>query len=259
MSDVTPRAVVVLAHPEPDASFNAHLARLTARTLVERGYEVETSDLYATGFDPLEAPEHYAVRHDPDCFRPQTEQRHAADAGRAPDDVQAEIDKLDRADLLVLQYPMWWYQPPAILKGWLDRVLTYGGTYTSRMRYDRGRYRGRRALLSVTTGGPQETFAYNGRNGDIDLLLWPMCFSLYFVGYAVLPPFVAFGVESGVLYSDADAVRARLAGHEAALVERLRTIEATEPMAFSGWEDWDEDGRLIPGAPGHTQFMRARP
>lgn len=253
-----PRAVVVVAHPEP-RSFNAHLADVAVRTLTARGYAVETSDLYATGFDPLESPEHYGARQDPACFRPQTEQRHAADAGCAPADVQAEIDKLDRADLLVIQYPMWWYQPPAILKGWLDRVLTYGGVYTSSVRYDRGRYRGRRALLSVTTGGPEETFAYNGRNADIDLLMWPMCFSLYYVGYDVLPPFVAFGVESGVRYSDDDAVQARLAGHEAALAVRLETIDAAEPMPFSGWEDWDEHGRLRAGAPGHSPFMRAAP
>lgn len=258
MSEPARRALVVLAHPEP-RSFNGHLARVAARTLTERGYEVEVSDLYAAGFDPLEGPAHFEARQDPDYFSAQTEQRHAADLGLTPADVRAEIAKLDRADLVVLQYPMWWYQPPAILKGWLDRVLCYGETYTSRERYDRGRYRGRRALLSVTTGGPQETFAYNGRNADIDLLMWPMCFSMYFVGYSVLPPFVAFGVESGVRYSDPSAVEARLAGHEASLVDRLAAVEETEPMAFSGWDDWDEHGRLRPGAPGHTPFMRAQP
>ena len=58
-----------------------------------------------------------------------------------------------------------------MLKGWFDGVLVYGGVYTSTMRYDRGHFAGRRAMLSVSTGGPAPTLAYNGRNGDIDLQL----------------------------------------------------------------------------------------
>jgi NAD(P)H dehydrogenase (quinone) len=251
-------ALIVLAHPEP-RSFNAQLANLAAERLAGRGYAVELSDLCAQGFDPLEGPRHYSTRRDEHWFRPQDEQRHAANVGAVPVDVQAEIDKLDRADVLLLQYPMWWYQPPAILKGWLDRVFTYGGVYTSRARYDRGRYRGRRALLSVTTGAPEETFAYNGRNGDIDLLLWPMCFTLHYVGYSVLPPFVSFGVEAGLSYSGPQAVLQRLARQRRRLCMSLDELESTEPMRFNGWEDWDETGRLRAAVKGHSPFMRAEP
>ena len=41
---------------------------------------------------------------------------------------------MDLADLIVLQYPMWWHLPPAMLKGWFDRVLAYGAAYTSKKR-----------------------------------------------------------------------------------------------------------------------------
>lgn len=253
-----PHALIVLAHPEPK-SFNAQLAQLAADHLTAGGYVVEVSDLYAQRFDPLEAPHHYAVRRDLDWFRPQDEQCHAAEADAVPTDVHAEIDKLDRASLLLLQYPMWWYQPPAMLKGWLDRVLTYGGVYTSRVRYDRGRYRGRRAMLSVTTGAPEETFAYNGRNGDVALLLWPMCFTLAYVGYTVLPPFVSFGVEAGIAYSTPTTLMERLEQHRRALAARLDTLASVAPMRFNGWDDWDETGRLRPGVAGHSPFMRDRP
>src|SRR4029077_2141533 len=121
-----PHALIVLAHPEPK-SFNAQLARAAQQRLMRDGWSVEVSDLCAQGFEPNEAPHHYAARRDPAWFRPQDEQRYAAEGGSGPAARQAEIDKLDRADLLLVQYPMWWYQPPAILKGWLDRVLTYGG------------------------------------------------------------------------------------------------------------------------------------
>jgi len=154
---------------------------------------------------------------------------------------------------------MWWFSMPAMLKGWLDRVLVYGGLYTAKMRYDQGYFTGRRAMLSVTTGGPEPTFAHNGRNGDIDLLLWPMNFTLHYMGYTVLPPFVAFGVEGSLRYSDPDQVVARLRGYKAALRARLEGLEGSAPLVFNGGRDWDESGRLKPGVAGHSPFMRAKP
>ena len=63
-----------------------------------------------------------------------------------------ELALMDRGDLLVLQYPMWWHLPPAMLKGWFDRVLAYGEVYTSKKRFENGRFVGKRAMLSVTVG-----------------------------------------------------------------------------------------------------------
>jgi NAD(P)H dehydrogenase (quinone) len=252
------RTLIVLAHPEAK-SFNAQLKDVAVETLEDAGHRVEVSDLYALGFDPVEGPEHFTDMKDPDWFSAQTEQRHAWEQGTTSAEVRAEIDKLERADFLLFQYPMWWYTVPAILKGWLDRVLVYGGLYTSRMRYDQGYFTGRRAMISVTTGGPEATFAHNGRNGDIDLLLWPMNFTLHYMGYGVLPPFVAYGIEGGLKYSDPDSIPARLQGYKEALAARLGALEEAEPLKFNGWDDWDEDGRLKPGLPGYSPFMRAQP
>ena len=148
---------------------------------------------------------------DPARFDAQAEQRHASQRGTIlPAEVAAEIARLDTADLLILQYPMWWHLPPAMLKGWFDRVLVYGEVYTSRKRFEHGRFVGKRAMLSVTVGTSEATYAHDGRSGDIDLLLWPVNFSLAYVGYTVLEPFVAYGVEAGLRYSDPAAVEARL-------------------------------------------------
>src|SRR5690348_9975968 len=143
------QAHIVLAHPEP-RSYNAHLAEVARETLQAEGWGVTLSDLYAMGFDPCERAEHYAERQQPQRFDVQAEQRHASDQQRVPAAVAEEIEKLDRADLLILQYPMWWHLPPAMLKGWYDRVLIYGEVYTSKKRFEHGRFRGKRALLSVT-------------------------------------------------------------------------------------------------------------
>ena len=115
---------------------------------------------------------------DGERFSVQNEQRHASNEGTIPIDVKSEIELLDRANLLVLQYPMWWHLPPAILKGWYDRVLIYSEVYTSKRRFERGRFLGKRAMLSVTVGTSADTYAYDGRSGDIDLMLWPVNFTL---------------------------------------------------------------------------------
>jgi NAD(P)H dehydrogenase (quinone) len=128
-------AHIVLAHPEPQ-SFNAHLARRASQALAAQGWSVSLSDLYGMGFDPCERPEHYGARRQRDRFDVQAEQRHASENRSIPDMVAAEIRLLDRADLLILQYPMWWHLPPAMLKGWMDRILLYGEVYTSKKRFE---------------------------------------------------------------------------------------------------------------------------
>ena len=148
----------VLAHPEPH-SFNAHLVQVGMEAVGAAGGTASVSDLYAMGFDPCERPEHYASRSNDQRFDVQAEQRHASDTKSLPREVVDELDALDRADVVVLQYPMWWHLPPAMLKGWFDRVLAYGDAYTSRKRFENGRFVGKKAFVSVTVGTSRETYA----------------------------------------------------------------------------------------------------
>jgi NAD(P)H dehydrogenase (quinone) len=251
------QAHIVLAHPEP-RSFNAHLAAVARKSLEARGWGVSLSDLYAMGFDPCERAEHYAERRQPERFDVQAEQRHASDQGRIPPDVAAEIEKLDRADLLVLQYPMWWHLPPAMLKGWFDRVLIYGEVYQSQKRFEKGRFLGKRAMLSLTVGTSPETYAFDGRSGDIDLLLWPVNFTLAYVGYAVLEPFIAYGVEAGLRYSDASVVEARLRQVEAGLGDALVNLDRRAAIPFNRMAEWGPDGRITAEAEIHSPFIRRK-
>lgn len=247
-------ALIVHAHPEP-ASFNATLTATAVRSLERQGHTVEVSDLYAEGFDPVERGAHYVDRARSDLFAPLVEQRHAWQAGTLPADVQREIDRLERADLVILQFPLWWHAQPAILKGWFDRVFVSGGLYTSSMRYDRGYFRGRRALLSVTIGAPAAVLGPGSRGGDIDKLLWPIEYSLYYMGFAVLPAFLAPGMPGhGFGAGDAAEIHRQLDGYTTAWAQRLRHVEHDAPLAFPGWDDWDEQGRLKPerAGPGVT-------
>lgn len=250
-------AHIVCAHPEPQ-SYNAHLAATARDALHQAGWTVTVSDLYQMGFDPCERASHYAERQNTQRFDVQSEQRHASEHQCVPADVAAEIARLENADLLILQYPMWWHLPPAILKGWLDRVFVYGDVYTSKLRFEAGRFKGKKAMLSVTVGTSEATYAHDGRSGDIDLLLWPVHFSLAFVGYTVLKPFVAYGVEAGLRYSNSAEVEGRLRRSAAALAGTVTQIDDVPAIPFNTMAEWGGDGRLRPGVPVYSPFIRRK-
>lgn len=246
----------VLAHPEP-GSFNAHLVRSGVETLTREGWTTTVSDLYAMGFDPCERAEFFSQRLDESRFDVQAEQRHAAQTQTLPAHVVEELARMDRADLLILQYPMWWHLPPAILKGWFDRVWAYGAAYTSAQRFEDGRFARKRAFVSVTVGTSRETYMYDGRSGDIEMMLWPVNFNLAYVGYTVLDPFVAYGVEAGLRYSERGVVEARL---HAIVRDFQGALQGgageRREIAFNRKAEWGPDGRILPGAAVHSPFIR---
>ncbi len=237
------QALIVHCHPEPH-SFNSALTEVARFALRQQGFSVEVSDLYREGFDPREGPHHYENRRKGHEFSPLREQRHAFETNTLPRDVRREIARLERADLVVFQFPIWWHGQPAMLKGWFDRVFVNGGLYTSSMRYDRGYFLGRKALCSVTTGAPEAAFGAGARGGEVEQILWSTHYSLHYMGFEVLPPFVAFGIQGhGFSYTHEDEDRRRLDSYREIWKERLATLGQDSPLAFQGWKDWDDMGR----------------
>ncbi|WP_148252947.1 NAD(P)H-dependent oxidoreductase [Aidingimonas lacisalsi] len=236
--------LIVFSHPEPQ-SFNGELKNIAIETLQCLGHSVEVSDLYAENFDPVERPSHFPDRSVVDTFQPLTEQRQAFQRQTLPTDVQRELARLERADLVILQFPLWWHSLPAMLKGWFDRVMVYGGVYSGSMRYDRGYFRGKRAICAVTTGSPAAAFSPHGRGGDMAKLMWPMHCSLYYLGMDVLAPQVIHGVQGGELsYQNETEFRHRLKQETSNWADRLTHLTSDAPIPFSGWADWDDNGVL---------------
>ncbi len=245
---------LIQAHPEP-SSFNGSLSRRAIEALEGQGNDVSFRDLVSDGFDPVEARQRYPDRLNPERFAPLAEQRHAWKTGNLPEDVAEEIEELERADLLILQFPLWWHGPPAIMKGWFDRVFLSGGLYTSRKRYNTGHFLGKRALISITTGAPGTAFGPGARGGDFGVMLWPVHYSLHYMGFSVLPPFISYGVQGhGYTYEDQGSLGRRLGALLDEWARYLERLETVAPLVFPGWADWDDDGRaLMPGKESHAQ------
>lgn len=187
------KVLVVLAHPEP-LSFNAAMAAEAVGTLRGAGHDVAFTDLYRKGFQPVSDRRNFRTLADPAYFKQQLEERHATEIGAFAADIEAEWELLRACDLMIWQFPLWWFGLPAILKGWVDKVFAFERVYGgSRGIYDTGYFRGRRALLSLTTGGPPGAYDPDGFNGDLDAVLRPIQRGiLRFVGFDVLRPNVVF-------------------------------------------------------------------
>ncbi len=251
------RALILLAHPEP-RSFNAHLATQAAEQLRHDHLQVDVVDLYAEGFDPLEAAHHHSSRLQPDRFDAQREQRYGAEQGRLPADVQRHLQLLQAADLVILQFPLWWFATPAILMGWLDRVLVYGPMYNSRRRHEHGAMRGKRALPSVTTGSSARACGMDGREGDTRLLLWPLMYSLRYVGFDVMEPHVVHGVRSGLAPERVQAHDEALATATLHYRERLAQWPQWPIVPFNDSVDFEDSVVLRAEATAYSPFIRHR-
>lgn len=243
------QVLIVYAHPEP-TSFNGAMRDLAVETLTAEGHSVTVSDLYAMGWNPVTGPSDFTgAPSDPSRLSIAREQTHAMETGTIATDIAAEQAKLAAADLLILQFPIWWFGMPAILKGWADRVFARGFAYTTGRKYDTGLFRGKRAMVAATTGTSAETYAPDGIDGDILAVLWPIHNGLLrYTGFDVLPPCVAY-------------MPGRLdpAGRAAQLEEyrgRLTTLDRTEPLFFHPAGDYGPDERLKPGVAARTGVQR---
>jgi NAD(P)H dehydrogenase (quinone) len=188
------RAFIVHAHHEPQ-SFNGAMTREAEAALRSAGHGVVISDLYAMNFNPVSDRRNFVTVKDPARLRQQAEEAYAAEyEGFAPD-IQAEMDKLFWCDALILQFPLWWFGLPGILKGWVDRVFASGGRiYGGGKWYDRGVFAGKRAMCSLTIGGTAAMYTREGLSGPIDWILYPINHGiLYFTGFTVIEPFLVYG------------------------------------------------------------------
>ncbi|WP_028610834.1 NAD(P)H-dependent oxidoreductase [Paenibacillus harenae] len=203
--------MIVYAHPEP-TSLTRQLVEESVQTLQEQGHEVALSDLYGMHWKAVFDERDFPTRANPDRLSFVTESGHAYSTDQQTADVTSEQQKLVAADAVIFHFPLWWFSMPAILKGWVDRVFAYGLAYGykgegNRYRYGNGGLKGKRAMLSVTVGGPEIDYSPRGINGPLEQLLFPITHgTLFFSGMDVLPTHAVYGTGR-ITAADVDAAK----------------------------------------------------
>ncbi|XP_005310627.1 NAD(P)H dehydrogenase [quinone] 1 [Trachemys scripta elegans] len=190
------KALIVLAHEEK-TSFNHAMKDAAVDALQKRGWSVTVSDLYKMKFNPVPSRDDITGKpKDPNNFKYGPETASAWAEGRLSSDIVAEQKKLEAADLLIFQFPLYWFSVPAILKGWVERVFTQGFAYSLSTMYGSGPFQKKKAVLSFTTGGTGPMYTPMGLNGDVNILLWPLQSGvLHFCGFQVLEPQIAYSIS----------------------------------------------------------------
>jgi NAD(P)H dehydrogenase (quinone) len=249
------RLLWIFAHPE-SRSLSGALRDDALRELDRLGHDHRSSDLYAMKWKATVDADDF-THHEPDApLVVGAASLHAHRTGTLSADIRAEQDKLDWADTVVLQFPLWWGGMPAILKGWFDRVFVKGFAYgvtdpddRRTLRYGEGLLAGKRALVVVTAGSGQPALGPRGVNGQLDHLLFPLLHgTLWYTGMSVLRPHMVYRADRvGPREYDEAAARLR---------DRLAALQHDEPIPyrFQNGGDYDDDlvlrAHIAPGTTG---------
>ncbi|CAL9304740.1 NAD(P)H oxidoreductase [Streptomyces sp. SudanB52_2052] len=147
-----PHTLLVLAHHRSD-SLTAQVAGHLQARMEEADGTVDVLDLYAEDFDPRLTP----------VDEPDWEDREK----RYSPEVHAHMDRIAAADDILVVFPVWWFAPPAVVKGWIDRVWNYGFAYGR----SKPRLAGKRMLWLGLAGGPDSDYAKTGLDSAMDIQL----------------------------------------------------------------------------------------
>ena len=224
--------LIVYAHPEPK-SLSGYLKDRAVATLEAEGHQVIVLRFVCHELEGSRRSGGFPESSRTETLYYSKASREAYAEGTQAKDIAEEQRKLQWADAVILQFPLWWYGMPAILKGWFDRVYAFGFAYGRGKhggghwgdRFGEGIMKGKRAMVAMMVGGRMTHYGPRGVNGSIDDLLWPIHHGvLFYPGFDVVPPVVFYEVGR----VDAEAVES-LAAH---YIERLRSMSEAEPIPF---------------------------
>ena len=242
------------AHPEK-RSLSGSLRHDAIAHMRRTGHTVLESDLYAMDWDPVVRARDGGIASDDDAtiFRVSADTRRAHLADEQPPEITREQEKLRQADAVVVQFPLWWYGMPAILKGWFDRVFVSGFAFGidpvtgRRLRFEQGPFTGKRALVVTTLGDRPRAIGPRGKSGELHELLFGLLHGTFaYTGMSVLSP---WALPSADRLKDYEHVRNEL-------LSRLDRLFSDEPIPyrpqFTGdyTEDWELAPHVRPGESG---------
>ena len=138
------KILIVFTHPNPN-SFNHALLEKISAGLKQSGHEVKVKNLYQEKFNPVLDSDDLSQLHDDSI----------------PTRIAAEQEQLLWADGLIFIYPLWWFTPPAMLKGWFDVVLSNGVAFEYSDKGAKGLLKHKKALVMITAGASEDWFQQN--------------------------------------------------------------------------------------------------
>lgn len=182
----------VYAHPNP-ASFNGMLKQHASDLFTQLKSEVKFSNLYEDHFKAIADWDNFNLDETEINSQYFLAQQDAYKNQKLSADISSELTKIAWADHIIFQFPLWWFSTPAILKGWLDRVLVKGFAYDAGKIFNDGLLKGKTASLVVTTQSPESAYQTNGlHQATIDTFLHHIHHTLRFVSIKTLAPFVTY-------------------------------------------------------------------
>jgi len=137
-------------------------------------------------------------------------------------DIEAEQQALLNADVVVLQFPFFWYSVPAILKKWIDDVFSYGFAYGS----EGDKLKGKEFILSFTIGGPKDAYNPLGFNHfTIEQLILPLQQTAYLAGMTFNDPIYTHGmIYIPNVYNELEEVQSKAKVHATQLISQINTL-----------------------------------
>ncbi|EFK32987.1 General stress protein 14 [Chryseobacterium gleum] len=146
------RHLIIYAHPNEN-SLNHNLLNTVVDTLRSQHHEIIVRDLYKIGFDPVLS------------LADMQGQR----MGKASDDVKTEQDHISWAEQITFIYPIWWTGLPAMMKGYIDRVFSYGFAYRYDQGVQKGLLKGKSTMIINTHGKSSEEYEKTGMDKALTL------------------------------------------------------------------------------------------
>lgn len=138
--------LLVYGHPKTPRSFNFDLKERLVATLRAHGHNVLVRDLYEISFNPLLSSKDLELIHN----------------NEIPEDIKREQDFIRNADVIIFIYPIWWAGQPAIIKGYIDRVFSYGFAYMYKGGKVVGLLPDKKAIIINSNGNSTELYEREG-------------------------------------------------------------------------------------------------
>ena len=155
--------LLIYGHPKTPKSFNFDLKEKLVEALKQHVHNVLVRDLYEISFNPLLSSKDLELIHN----------------GQISEDIRKEQEFIKNADTIIFIYPIWWAGQPAIIKGYIDRVFSYGFAYMYKGGKVIGLLPDKKAIIINSNGNPSALYKKNDFYNAMKLLVDKGIFAFY--------------------------------------------------------------------------------